>query len=97
MNEKDPTEPRLKSIVLDSENWAVKGVGIENTYKTLGKQSKVLSRGVVGVKSLLWPGWLTIGYDGKSSSIYMGYGQKLKQNYYPREPEAILQEMPDRE
>ena len=42
-----------------------------------------MSKGVVGVKSLLWPGWLTIAYNGKSSSIYVGYGHKFKQNYYP--------------
>lgn len=72
-------------------------VGISETYKTLGKNPKVLSKGVVGIKSLIWPGWTTAGWEGKYSNIYVGYGQKAKFIYFPREPEAILQECPDRE
>ena len=96
MNQKDPTEPRLKSIVMDSENWALKGVGVEDTCRSLGKQGKIISKGVVGIKNLLWPGWLTIGYEGKYSSIYMGYGHKAKECYYPSEPETVLCEGEDR-
>lgn len=81
---------------MDSEKWALKGVEVEDTYKLLGKQGKVQSRGVVGVKNLLWPGWLTIGYEGKYSSIYMGYGHKAKECYYPNEPETVLNEGEDR-
>lgn len=91
MNELDPSEPRLKSIAMDNNNWSVKSHGLEDTYKTLGRVPKVVSKGVVGVKNLLWPGWLTIAYGGKHTSIYVGYGHKFKQNYYPCEPETVLQ------
>ena len=95
--EKDPVEARLKSIALDSQNWAIKSVNLEEKYKTVGKNPKVVCKGVVGVKSLLWPGWTTLGYEGKFSSIYIGYGHKFQQYYYPREPEQVMQECEDRE
>lgn len=60
--EKDPLEPRLKAITLNGENWVVKAVGIEDTYKTIGKNPKILSKGVIGVKNLIWPGWTTVGW-----------------------------------
>lgn len=96
MNQKDPTEPRLKVIALDSENWALKGVSVEDTYKSLGKNAKIISRGAVGIRNLLWPGWLSVGYEGKYSSIYVGYGHKAKNQYYPSEPEALMEESSDR-
>jgi len=44
----------------------------------------------VGIKNLVWPGWLTVAYGSKYQSIYIGYGHKGKQVYYPCEPEEIL-------
>ena len=96
-NKTDPQEPRLKSIVLDSEKWSIRGVGIEELYRTAGRNPSTVSRGVVGLKSLVWPGWTTVAADGKISSLYVGYGHKYKQKYYPFEPETVLAECPDRE
>lgn len=95
-NKVDPSEPKLKSIVLDSEKWALKTYNVEEVYKTLGKNPKAVSKGVVCVKSLVWPGWATIAGNGKTSTIYVGYGHKYKQNYYPFDPEPVLQEREDR-
>lgn len=87
-NQKDPLEPRLKSIAVDSQNWNIKELkGLK--YQTIGhpKNSKMANCSAVSVKNLLWPGWTTISYGStKWSSIYIGYGWKAKQNYYPREP-----------
>jgi len=91
-NQLDPTEPKLKNIVLDSEKWSVRGVGIEEVYLPIGKNPKPYSKGVVGIKNLIWPGWITIAYGTKTSSLYIGYGHKYKQNYYPCDPEPVLQE-----
>ena len=82
MTAKDPAEPRLKNIVLDNQNWALKSVDISETYLQLGKVPKSECKGTVGLKNLLWPGWLTVSYGGKYQSIYVGYGSKAKQNYY---------------
>jgi hypothetical protein len=49
----------------------------------LGKQSKNESKGFVGIKNLVWPGWLTVAYANKYQSLYIGYGHKGKQKYYP--------------
>jgi hypothetical protein len=96
-SELDPSEPKLKNIVLDSEHWSIKGVGLEEVYRGVGKGAKNESRGVVGVRNLVWPGWLTVAYGVKTSSLYVGYGHKYRQNYYPFDPEAVLQEPADRE
>lgn len=92
----DPSEPRLKSIALDSEKWAIKGQGVDEIYKLVGKGGKTVSRGAVAVKSLVWPGWLTVAAGGRSCNLYVGYGHKYKQNYYPYDPETVLSEREDR-
>jgi hypothetical protein len=38
-----------------------------------------------------------VAYGVKTSSLYVGYGHKYRQNYYPFDPEAVLQEPADRE
>lgn len=90
--ERDPLEPRLKSIAMDSQCWSIKAIGLNQVFKGVGKNPKTTCKGVVGVKNLVWPGWTTIGYEGKFSSIYLGYGHKSQHCYYPREPETVLQE-----
>lgn len=82
--ERDPLEPRLKVVALNGENWAVKTVDLEDTYRTVSKNPKTVSKGVVGVKNLIWPGWTTVGWEGRHSSIYIGYGHKNKFTYFPR-------------
>ena len=44
------------------------------------------------MKNLVWPGWITAAWGTKTSSIYIGYGHKYKQNYYPFDPESVLSE-----
>lgn len=84
--DKDPVQPRLKAIALSGQNWMIRSVGLDDNYKSLGKVPKVVSKGVVGVKNLVWPGWTTVGWQGKYSSIYIGYGHKSKFTYFPRQP-----------
>ena len=93
----DPAEPRLKNIVIDSDKWSVKSVGLEEVYKGVGKNAKGASKGVVGIKNLVWPGWLMVAYGAKTSNIYVGYGHKYKQSYYPFDPEPVLQQREDRD
>ena len=70
---------------------------MEQSYKTIGRNPKVICQGVVGLRNVIWPGWVTAGWQGKYSSIYIGYGYKHKFAYFPGEPESILSECPDRE
>lgn len=80
----------MKSIVLDSQHWSLKTHNLDETYRTIGKVPKVVCKGVVGLKNLIWPGWLTIGNNLKTSSIYIGYAHKSKTVYYPFAPETVL-------
>ena len=92
----DPSEPKLKNIVLDSEKWSIKGVGLEDMYLGIGKNSKSVCRGMVGIKNLVWPGWITAAYGVKTCNLYIGYGHKCKQHYYPFDPEPVLTEKEDK-
>jgi len=44
----------------------------------------------------VWPGWVQVAYGTKTSSLYIGYGHKFKQTYYPFDPETVLSEREDR-
>jgi hypothetical protein len=72
--------------VLDSQNWSLKSVNLDDVYRGIGKAGKTICKGTVGIKNLIWPGWVTIGNSQKISSIYVGYGHKAKQIYYPFAP-----------
>ena len=71
-------------------------MGVDEYFRTIGKVPKNVSKGVVGIKNLVWPGWVTVAYGAKTSSLYIGYGHKYKQIYYPFDPEAVLQEKDDK-
>lgn len=81
---------------MDSEKWKIKGFDIEELYKTVSKNSKAVSKGSVALESLVWPGATTIAYGSKTSNIYVGYGHKYQQKYYPFDPETVLTEKEDR-
>jgi len=96
---KDPYEPRLKDISADksvivSKNqkinpWVVRQMGDTTEYKTEG--GKIVSNGVVVVRSLLWPGSFNFYYQGKYMSIYVGNGHKYEAvSYFPVHPPTVL-------
>lgn len=35
---------------------------MDDKYKTVGRNPKIVSKGVVGIKNLIWPGWTTLAY-----------------------------------
>jgi hypothetical protein len=83
---KDPYEARLKDIGLDapvvvSKNqkimpWVVKEMGDSTEYKT--ENGKIISNGVIVVRSLLWPGSFNFYYQGRYMNIYVGNGHKYE-------------------
>lgn len=81
------------------KNWSIREIkGLKNQMVGHPKNIKPTSTSVVSVKNLIWQGWTTVAYgNGKWSSIYVGYGWKSKQCYYPCEPESILCECEDKE
>jgi radial spoke head protein 4A len=66
-----------------SDTWKIGIVGEHNEGRTVGKDTKPINIGVVFLKNLLWPGWTTVHQLGKTTSIYVGYGFKAGQFYYP--------------
>ena len=72
-------------------------VGPNDAFRGVGRNSKSVHYGVVFVKNLNWPGWTSISYLGKVSSLYVGYALKANQVYSPCHPDTVLTERPDRE
>ncbi len=97
MNKKDPSEIRLKTIAMDEQLWMLKTADLNEQYISFGKEAKPTSKGCIGLKNLIWPGWLTVAYEDQVSSLYVGYGHNSKQNYYPCSSEAVMAEAEDRE
>jgi hypothetical protein len=95
--ERDPSEPRLKLLALDTSRWALQSVGLGERLMAPGRNPKPTSAGVIGLRSLVWRGWTTVAWEGKFSSLYVGYAQKAKFEYFPAEPERILGEVAERE
>lgn len=96
---KDPYENRLKSIsddnnVIVSKNmkicpWVVKEMGDTTEYKT--ETGKVVSNGLVVVRSLQWPGSFNFYYQGRYLNIYVGNGHKYEvASYFPVNPPIVL-------
>jgi radial spoke head protein 4/6 len=98
---KDPYEPRLKEISQDSpvvvsknqkiNPWVVKEMGDSTEYKT--ENGKIVSNGVIVVRSLQWPGSFNFYYQGKYMNIYVGNGHKYEvASYFPVNPPVVLQD-----
>jgi len=56
--------------------------------------SKIISNAVVAVKSMVWPGAVTVCRDQEFVSVYMGYGHKVG-TYFPVAPPEVLDEPED--
>jgi len=99
---RDPYERRLKPLNLDKAvpgykyAWTVKFTGDTITYDTLTFNHEKANYGVVVVKSLVWPGAITIAYGKKWQSIYVGYGFKASvKPYFPILVQGVLNEPAD--
>jgi len=55
---------------------------------------KIISNAVVAVKSMVWPGAVTVCRDQEFVSVYMGYGHKVG-TYFPVAPPEVLDEPED--
>jgi len=56
--------------------------------------SKTISNAVVAVKSMVWPGAVTVCRNEEFVSVYMGYGHKVG-TYFPVAPPEVLDEPED--
>lgn len=104
MEAKDPTTERFRDIGEHTKfggeegqpTWLSKVVGDTQLY-TEGGEGETISYAVNVIKSLRWPGAMTVSKGGKHTSIYIGYGLKRGDpSYNPTEPPAV-QADPDEE
>jgi hypothetical protein len=63
--------------------WFVKQVGSVQVYNNVGKDEGTTScYGLVSMKNVNWPGWLTVSGLGMFDSVYVGYGWKATQGAF---------------
>ena len=101
---KDPTVERFRDIgehalfAAEQPCWISKVVGDTQQYADAsGAEGENVSFAVNIIKSLRWPGALTVSKGGKCTSIYVGHGMKKGDpSYNPIEPPTV-QEDPEEE
>ena len=70
--------------------WLSKVYGDQQTYKIGADGENIASYCVNVLKSLRWPGAITVAKGGKFTSIYVGYGVKRGDpSYNPTEPPEV--------
>jgi hypothetical protein len=63
-------------------------MGDSTEYKT--ENGKLVSNGVVVVKSLQWPGAFNFYYRGRYLAIYVGNGHKYEEkSFFPVNPPSV--------
>lgn len=105
MQEADPAKDTLRLITADGLDWLVKQAGdtalYKNPFKNLAEDAPPGSRlpprsyAVTYVRSLTWPGAVTVSRGGQFANLYVGYGCKSGQpDFFMRAPPDV-QDEPD--
>lgn len=99
----DPSTERFRDIgehtMFPGEQpaWLSKVVGDTQQY-TDGAEGETASYAVNVLKSLRWPGAITVSKGGKFTSIYVGHGlKKGDPSYNPIEPPAVCDDPEEEE
>lgn len=78
--------------------WVSKTYGDSTTYTRAEEGGKTYSFAVNAIKSLIWPGAITVHKDGKWYNFYTGYAMKRgDSSYNPTVPPKIMSEPADPE
>ena len=92
---KDPTVERFRDIgehtpfAGEQPAWISKVVGDTHQY-TEGGEGETISYAINVIRSLRWPGSVTVSKGGKCTTVYVGYGMKKgDSSYNPVEPPAV--------
>ena len=98
---KDPWEPMLKSVTKDAKTrggmpaWILRSHNMKSTSQDARPGKPVQCYGCVVVKSLWWPGAMSLYNQGRILQLYVGDGQKLEpegMTYYPVNPPVMIDE-----
>ena len=104
--EADPTVDRFRDleqhepIAEGQPAWTSKIVGDTQLYNQAPPKEGTISYAVNVIRSMRWPGALTVAKGGKFTTIYVGYGLKRgASSYNPIEPPSVQadpEEVPER-
>ena len=97
LTEQDPTVDRYRGLNEDAPQfvgmetaWISKVVGDSQPYNQLPPKDGTTTYAVNVLKSLRWPGALTVSQNGNFASIYVGYGLKRGDVCFnPTEPPEV--------
>lgn len=102
MAEEDKTEERFRGInehtpIPGMETaWLSKVVGDTQQYNQAAPKEGTVSYAVNVLRSLRWPGAITVSKGGKFTNIYVGYGlKKGDSSYNPTEPPEVQKDPQD--
>lgn len=108
LTEKDPSCDRFRAINEDVAvaglpagletgfAWVSKVVGDTQPFNQLPPKEGTTTYSVNVIKSLRWPGALTVAQNNKFATIYVGYGLKKGDNCFnPIEPPEIMKDPTD--
>lgn len=104
MSEKDPAVDRFRALNEHTPmtglefSWVKKVVGDQQQYNQTGGKEGTVTYAVNLLKSLRWPGAITVQKGGKFCSIYVGYGIKAGDaSMNPTEPPEVQRDPEDQE
>ena len=108
LNEKDPSCDRFRAVNEDAPvtglpagletgfSWVSKVSGDTQPYNQLPPKEGTTAYSVNVIKSLRWPGAVTVAQQGKFANIYVGYGLKKGDTCFnPIEPPEIMRDPVD--
>jgi len=94
LEESDKTEERFRALNEDNPMpgletaWLSRVVGDTQQYNTAAGGTQTYAVNVI--KSLRWPGAVTVSKGGVYTSVYVGYGlKKGDSSYFPTEPPMV--------
>lgn len=88
--------PGTAAVPEEEKAWLTKIVGDQQSYSKGGEGGGSVSYCVNVIRSLKWPGALTVSKGGKFTNIYVGYGLKRgDQSFSPTDPPEVLKDPMD--
>jgi len=80
----------------EDKAWISKLVGDTQSYNKVKADEGTVSYATCVMRSIRWPGAVTVSKMGKFTSVYVGYGLKRGDaSFYPTEPPIVGEEPND--
>lgn len=95
--ESDPLQAILRDLTADGMEWVSKQAGDTTLYRDAVDPKKVKCNAVTFVRSLTWPGAVTVAKGSNFVNLYVGYGlQGGEPDFFPGAPPDIQDEPEER-